>query len=249
MAIVDKMNYLKETKNQIKNAIIEKGVGIEDTDSFRSYVEKIGQIEGGTQGGFADYIVETSTSMGYNPSYIFQRIFKKVPNNIVSFLNASNIGSMSDVFRGCYNLTELNLNNLNTTSVNNMSNMFFTCQNISELNLSSFDTSNVTTMERMFYGCKKLISINGILNLISVNNLTSMFFDCPVLQSVNIKNLNKTGLDLSKSVNLLKDSLMYLINNLVSTTTAKTVTLGATNLAKLTEEEIAIATEKGWTLA
>jgi hypothetical protein len=32
-------------------------------------------------------------------------------------------------------------------------------------------------------------------------------------------------------------------------TTTKTLTLGSTNLAKLTDEEKAIATNKGWTLA
>jgi hypothetical protein len=31
--------------------------------------------------------------------------------------------------------------------------------------------------------------------------------------------------------------------------TAKTLTIGRTNLAKLTEEQIAIATNKNWTLA
>ncbi len=46
MATADKLDYLLETKNQIKQAIKGKGVGVEDTDSFRSYASKIGQIEG-----------------------------------------------------------------------------------------------------------------------------------------------------------------------------------------------------------
>jgi len=46
MAIADKLAYLQESKKQIKNAIIEKGVSVEDTDSFRSYANKIGQIKG-----------------------------------------------------------------------------------------------------------------------------------------------------------------------------------------------------------
>lgn len=43
-SITDKVNYLKETKTAIKNAIINKGVNISDTDSFRSYAEKITAI-------------------------------------------------------------------------------------------------------------------------------------------------------------------------------------------------------------
>lgn len=46
MATADKLDYLLETKKQIKEAIKGKGVGVEDTDSFRSYASKIGQIEG-----------------------------------------------------------------------------------------------------------------------------------------------------------------------------------------------------------
>ena len=48
---------------------------------------------------------------------------------------------------------------------------------------------------------------------------------------------------------LTHDSLMSIINNLATVTTTQTLTLGSTNLAKLSSEEKAIATNKGWTLA
>ena len=47
VTIADKLTYLNETKTAIKNAIVSKGVAIEDTDTFRSYADKIGQISGG----------------------------------------------------------------------------------------------------------------------------------------------------------------------------------------------------------
>lgn len=64
----------------------------------------------------------------------------------------------------------------------------------------------------------------------------------------------KNGLDLTRCENKINhDSLMSVINCLkdYSADTSGTVwkvTLGATNLAKLTAEEKAIATGKGWTL-
>ena len=42
--VVRKLDYLDETKQQIKEAIIEKGQTIEDTDSFRDYAEKIREM-------------------------------------------------------------------------------------------------------------------------------------------------------------------------------------------------------------
>ena len=42
--IADKLLYLNETKTAIKDAIVAKGVTVADTDSFRSYADKIGQV-------------------------------------------------------------------------------------------------------------------------------------------------------------------------------------------------------------
>lgn len=49
--------------------------------------------------------------------------------------------------------------------------------------------------------------------------------------------------------NLTHDSLMVIINGLQTVTTTQKLTLGSTNLAKLTEADKKIATDKGWTLA
>lgn len=46
MSITNKLNYLRETKELIKQAIIDKGVSVEDTDNFRSYSTKISAISG-----------------------------------------------------------------------------------------------------------------------------------------------------------------------------------------------------------
>ena len=45
--INEKLNYLLQTKENIKQAIKGKGVAITDSDSFRSYAEKIGTIKAG----------------------------------------------------------------------------------------------------------------------------------------------------------------------------------------------------------
>nr|DAJ17430.1 MAG TPA: hypothetical protein [Siphoviridae sp. ctuCR5] len=45
--ISDKLTYLEGTKSAIKDAIVAKGVAVSDSDTFRSYADKIGQISGG----------------------------------------------------------------------------------------------------------------------------------------------------------------------------------------------------------
>ena len=48
---------------------------------------------------------------------------------------------------------------------------------------------------------------------------------------------------------LTHDSIMVVINGLQTVTEPQTLTLGTENLAKLTEADKKIATDKGWTLA
>lgn len=51
MPISDKLDYLAGTKEQIRQAIISKGIPVSDSDTFRSYAAKILLIESG--GGVA----------------------------------------------------------------------------------------------------------------------------------------------------------------------------------------------------
>ena len=67
------------------------------------------------------------------------------------------------------------------------------------------------------------------------------------------ENSTYSMLVLSSCSNLTHDSLMDVINKLYDLASngknSQKLVLGSTNLAKLTEEEIAIATNKGWTVS
>ncbi len=45
MSIIDKLQRLKNTKNAIKQALINKGVEVSDDDSFESYADKIDSLK------------------------------------------------------------------------------------------------------------------------------------------------------------------------------------------------------------
>ena len=77
----------------------------------------------------------------------------------------------------------------------------------------------------MFNGCSSLTDLGGFTGL-------------------------KVNLELSSSSKITHESLLNVINKAADVTASpKTLTLGSTNLAKLSDEEKAIATNKGWTLA
>ena len=58
-------------------------------------------------------------------------------------------------------------------------------------------------------------------------------------------NINK-AFNISNAYFLSHDSLIRIFNNLSTVTGSPKITLGTSNLSKLTAEEIAIATNKGW---
>lgn len=64
--VVEKIEYIAGTKEAIKTAIKNKGVAVADTDTFRSYADKIAEIEGG-KAVAAAYVFENSTQDGEFP--------------------------------------------------------------------------------------------------------------------------------------------------------------------------------------
>lgn len=106
-----------------------------------------------------------------------------------------------------------------------------------------------TDTSRMFNNCTSLVQLPCI-DMANVTNTSQMLDYCTSLQLLykgGLKNL-KVSTNLSTCTALTHDSLVDLFN-VIATVSGKTLTLGSTNLAKLTDEEKAIATGKGWTLA
>ena len=197
----------------------------------------------------------------------------------VSNFNTSKVADMSYMFNGCYSLTQLDVSNFDTSKVTTMVYMFGDCRKLTSINVSNFDTSNVTSFQAMFSNCESLTELDlSNFNNSKVTTMTMMFYYCKSLMSLNLstwdvskvnasymisnifkgctalvdfmapKNIS-IDMNMSDCNNLSHDSLMSIINNLITTTSSKTFTLGATNKAKLTDEELAIATNKGWKIA
>ena len=119
--------------------------------------------------------------------------------------------------------------------------------------IPTIDTSSVTaTLDRTFYG-SSIITIDKVI--VPSTAKFSTFMYCVNLEHVIFEGvIGQNGLKVDSCTKLDHESLMSIINCLEDKTadtsgTQWVVTLGATNLGKLTDEEKAIATERGWTLA
>ena len=143
---------------------------------------------------------------------------------------------------------------LDTSNVTNMGSMFSNCDKL--VTIPQLDTSKVTNMSSMFCGCSNLNSI-PLLDCGKVTGVSTMFGweDINTLTDLGgFKNLKINFTDgLNHLPNLTVQSLMNVINNLYDfrangESTTKTLTLGTTNLNKLTDEQKAVATNKGWNL-
>ena len=175
-------------------------------------------------------------------------------------LDTSNVKIMGGMFQNCPSLTNIPL--LNTSNVENMSNMFSGCTSLTTI--PQLDTSNVKVMDYMFFGCTKLKSL-PLLDTSKVTNIKNIFGAnySPVITSYpeltdlgGFKNLKVDLYGLPYLPNITVQSLMNIINNLFNLndlpptviSRTKTLELGTTNLNKLTAEQKAVATNKGWVL-
>ena len=124
----------------------------------------------------------------------------------------------------------------------------FAAECISITTIPLFNTSKVTNMNSMFAHCTSLSTVPQ-LDVSGVTDMGSMFYNCSSLEQIHMININ-ANLDISSSTKFTREALNEIIGNLKAQTSGtKTLTMGSTNLAKLTDEDKAIATNKGWTLA
>ena len=161
----------------------------------------------------------------------------------IEFTATSDVTDMNNMFSDCSKLTSIPL--FNTINVIDMNNMFYHCSSLTSI--PSLDTSKVINTSYMFYNCSKLTSVPS-LDTSKVGNMYGMFYNCSSLETIHMINIG-TDLDIHYSTKFTREALLEIIGNLKTVTTTMTLTMGSTNLAKLTDEDKAIATNKGWTLA
>ena len=214
--------------------------------------------------------LDTSSATNLGGMFSGCRSLTSVPQ-----LDTSSATNLSGMFRGCSSLTSVP--QLDTSKATHLGGMFSSCSSLtsvpqlstsSAIDISSMfqnctsltsvpqlDTSSVRNMIQLFEGCISLTSI-PLLDCSSITAPYAPFGDgfLNITDLGGFKNL-KVSWDhnfLDRVPNATVESLMNVINNLYDLTanglSGQTLRFGTANLKKLTDEQIAVAIAKGWTL-
>ena len=161
-------------------------------------------------------------------------------------LDTSKVTNMSGIFEKCTKLTAIPL--LDTSKVTDMIYMFYNCSNLTTI--PHLDTSKVRDMSYMFYNCSNLTTIPELdaQKLVYNSSLEHIFSGCTKLTSIGLYGF-RYSIDISSTA-LGHDALVAFLNQAgTAFNSSQKITMGADKLALLSDEEKAIATNKGWTLA
>ena len=179
----------------------------------------------------------------------------------VPLYDFSKVKTIYRIFYNCRSLLEAPLFDL--SNCEELSQAFYGCSKL--VAIPQYNTSKCTVFINAFDNCTNLTTIpeldfglaNNISGLVSTNTkLTTLggFKDLGKSYSTNwSENSSYGSLNLSKSTSLTYDSLMNVINNLYDIASIgvspQQLNLGAENLSKLSESDIAIANSKGWNVS
>lgn len=192
------------------------------------------------------------------------------------FRNCLSVSDYSEVFLNteinnisnyCFNGNNATLNNfINLENLISIENYAFLGVNLSTLQLynctnlatvgNNIFSNSIVSVENLLSGCTALQSI-GNQDFTNVNNYNSFLSGSSDLSTISgfLNNSNqptiKADIDFSTNVNLSYNSLINIINSLVSLepNNKKTITLGNENLSKLKDEEKLLIINKNWNLS
>ena len=198
------------------------------------------------------------TSSGTNFSSMFSNCISLTS---VPKINTSSGTNFSSMFSGCDAITTIPL--IDTSKGTNFSSMFESCDNLTTI--PQLDTSSCNNFYNVFKSCVKLETVPE-LNMSNAARIDSVFNNATRLKDFGgftnlgqsyltsrAANYSQYTLSLSNSSQITYASLMNVINKLYDIATSgcntQKLVLGSTNLAKLDATDIAIATNKGWTVS
>lgn len=263
----ENVDRVKTARDKLRNALVGKGLSEEDVNSLNSLVDIVAGVDAIFPIGFGEEMYymrdmfahcDSISSLTFHEGFglnvkfaesMFYDCYSLISLTLPKGFGANITGAVS-MFEFCVSLPSLNFPNGFGANIKSSNGMFASCYSLNSLIFPNGFGLSITEATYMFGECNSLTSLtfpSGFGS--SINDADSMFSYCSALTDINGDLALKVSFALSDCTKLTHQSLMNVLNSIQNVSVTKTLTLGSTNLAKLTDEEKAIATEKGWTLA
>ena len=178
--IAENLTLLESTKANIKQAIVNKGVSVSDTDTFASYADKIGQISGGSSAAALDF---GTINYAYAPTSL-----KSGLDASVAYLNRWT-GNHFDSDSELMFMPKVEIVDSEPVYMYQMGNSFPKLLIFPDIDFKHKDINGL-----QFFSNSKAISIH-LKNINFTGSLDSLFYECN-----NLVDLTYSGLTIDSNV-------------------------------------------------
>lgn len=214
-----------------------EGYGKGKEDSYKWLIERgVGSLFGSGVYANKDILEMPDTSMFKD----FSNMFSGSKALSITWFDTSNGTNFGYMFNNA------KLTTIPQLDFSNAESMAQTFSYSSLVTLPPLKTSKVSYFTSTFSYASSLVTIEEI-DFSSAGKAISEFSGCSKLENITIKGTIKQSFTISACNKLTHDSLMSIINALDSSAGSKVLTIGSTNLEKLSDDEKALITSKGWT--
>ena len=217
-------------RDQFVDAINDQGGTADTSNTLAELSDKVYALPVGIQHVRNGYqLFKGNTQMTHLPYYLDLQPFD----------------SMYQMCHGCTSLVYVR--QLSTVNVTNMMWAFYGCSSLQQID--GLITSGIDSALELFHGCSSLHTIGHPLDFSNVTSkIDSTFTTCKSLVNVSFSGTINVDIAMNGCPKLSVDSLLSLLNALADGVSGNKCKIGTTNLGKLTDEQKAIATNKGWEL-
>lgn len=228
--IIQRLRYVR---NRMEEYIQDAGGQTTGCSTILDFVNAISEIP--------------NFSQIYNGSGTFEgnTYLERIPECI----NSQAFTSMYKFAKGCTGLKKVD--RLYTSNVTTFVYAFYGCTALEEID--GMLTDSATTLGNCFHGCSSLVRIGNPLNVSNIiSQMDTTFTGCSNLEYLRFSGELRSDIWLSGAPKLTVESLQSVIDSLADLASegasAKKITFGAKNKAKLSESQLESVLSKGWTL-
>ena len=228
------INRLGRIRARMEEYIMDKGGKTTGAETLMDYTNAICSIPdlGNIRNGYEVFAGNT--------------MLEKIPECLADA--TQNFTSMYKFAMGCTALKSVP--RLYTDNVTNFVYAFYGCTALQEID--GLITNAATTLGECFHNCSSLVRIGNPLNVSSLTSqMDTTFTGCANLEVLTFSGTLRVDTWLSGAPKLTVASLLSVIDSLADLTgtgVSKKITFGARNKAKLSAAQLALVTDKGWTI-